>query len=120
MGDHLRYISRLVHGVPRNSHSLNHSSSVVPYSDSGLNMPSCETIQRKRSVCPRIQSAMKPPKLAPSAHSLVLSRKGNFVSAVSSPRIRSMYGRPPQSPFTPSTNPCPYPVEPRGFTITTA
>ena len=33
-GDHLRYSSRFVHGVPLNSHSLNHSSSVVPYADS--------------------------------------------------------------------------------------
>ena len=29
-GDHFSYMARFVHGVPRNSHSLNQSSSVAP------------------------------------------------------------------------------------------
>ncbi len=58
LGLHFLYASGLSQGVPRISHSGNHSSSVEPYPAARSYTPSWLTRHLNRSVCPAIQSIM--------------------------------------------------------------
>src|SRR3954463_14808625 len=103
-GDHRAYSSGLSHGVPLNSQSGNHSSSVPPNMARISYTPSCDTSALKRFVWPRIQLIMYPPYDAPAAPTRSRSTYDRLVVMWSATAIRSSYALPPQSLLISSTN----------------